>query len=334
MGDLNFFIVEDHDQEARTLQEALLDLGFAHCLGVAKSALAAREEITTHRDEADLVFLDLSIPLSGEGSRIDNNVGYELLEWIHTELNRPGARKTRVVIVSGQYDLTGIPDQKFRTGFEGTLIGVVHKESLKSGLGHIVAKLNRDPLLEDLIRLQLDIVAEYQTLHSSGASTKDRCQAAKLIACRILMNDGDYRAKQLGTCQYGDNLNTAIKQVIERRFKSDEGKRTYVEKKNMALGQKWEEFIWRGSMLEHLYGINNYRNKFEHLAQQPYTEEARHDEWEIPLELAEYFSRGDDVVEILQVQVRSLLRWYLPWHEQVYRPWASNQEVGKKDVQP
>jgi hypothetical protein len=82
-------------------------------------------------------------------------------------------------------------------------------------------------------------------------------------------------------------------------------------------------------MLEHLYGINNYRNKFEHLAQQPYTDESKHDEWEIPLELAEYFSGGDDVVEILQVQVKALLRWYLPWHEQVYRRWASNQEVGK-----
>jgi CheY-like chemotaxis protein len=282
MADLNFFIVEDHDQEARTLQEALLDLGFDRCLGVAKSALAAREEIMTHRAETDLVFLDLSIPMSGEGSRIDNNVGYELLDWIHTDLNRPGLRKTRVVIVSGQYDLPpGIPDQKFQSGFEGTLIGIVHKDSLKSGLGHIAAILNRDPLLENLIRLQLDIVAEYQTLHSSGASTKDRCQAAKLIACRILMNDGDYRAKQLGACQYGDNLNTAIKQVIERRFKSEEGKKTYIDKKNMALGQKWEEFIWRGSMLEHLYGINNYRNRFEHLAQQPYTDEFKNDEWEI-----------------------------------------------------
>lgn len=326
---LNFLIVEDHDQEARTLQEVLLDLGLGHCLGVAKSALAAREEIMTHRADVELVFLDLSVPLSGAGSRIDNDVGYELLEWIHTDLNRPGSRKTRVVIVSGQYDLTGVLDKKLRIGFDGTLIGVVHKENLKSELGQVVAILNRDPLLEALIRLQVDVVAEYQTLNSSGASTKDKCQAAKLIACRLLMNDGDYRAKKLGACQFGDDLNKAIKQVVERRFKSEAGKRTFVEKKYLAPGEKWEEFIWRGAMVEHLYGINNYRNRIEHLPQQPYTDESKQDEWKIPRDLGESFSRGDDVVEILQVLVKALLKWYLPWHEQVYLAWVNKQEVKK-----
>src|SRR5579863_5167039 len=100
--ELKYLVVEDHDQELRTLQESLLDLGMSQYLGAAKSGKSAREEIEAHLSDLDLVFLDLSIPVSESSSRIDNNVGFELLEWIHTSVNRQNDRPLRVIIVSGQ----------------------------------------------------------------------------------------------------------------------------------------------------------------------------------------------------------------------------------------
>jgi CheY-like chemotaxis protein len=297
-----------------------------HYLGAAKSGESARAEIEVHQSELDLVFLDLSIPHSESSSRIDNNVGFELLEWIHTSVNRQRNRPLRVIIVSGQYDLTGIPDQKLRSGYDGTLIGIVKKDELKPELGRVIAKLASDPTLEAMVRLELsDIVPDYQTLYSAETSALDKSKAAKVIACKLLTNDGDYRENRLGICHFGDDLSGAIRQVIEKRFTGPEGKKPYVDKKHLAANQKWGDFIWRGTMLEHLYGINNYRNRLEHLPQNPYVEDAPA-EWLIPPKVSKHFSEGNDVVPIIRSQVKSLLEWYLPWHEQVFLPWQKSQQ--------
>ena len=322
--DQRYLIVEDHDQELRALQNTLLNFGFSNHLGVAKSAQSGRDEITAHRAELDLVFLDLGIPESENASRIDNNFGYELLEWIHNIVNRQSGRKVQVIIVSGQYDLTGIPDEKLRSAYEGTLVGVVKKENLKDDLGRVIAQLGADPLLQELIRMELsDLIPDYQVLFGANTSTKDKCKAAVLIACRLLANDGDFREKRKGACQFGDDLGRAISQVIMRRFVAVEGKGPYVAKKYLAPNLRWDEFVWRGVTLEHLYGIKNFRNRFEHLAEQNYLDDSG-GEWQVPTTVATRFCQGDDVVEVIRLQVKSLLQWYLPWHEQVYLPWSKS----------
>ena len=327
---MNFIIVEDHDQEAQALQEALADLGFRpqNQLALARSALAAREEITRHEASLAIVFLDLCLPSSPDASRIDNEVGYELLDWLHGDLNRKGHRNIRVVIVSGQYRLTGVVDHALHSGYEGTLIGVVHKENLRADLTEVLATLTRDPLLETLIRLRVDVISDYQTVVNPTFSANSRCLAAKRIACKLLTNDSDYRNRKVAAASYGDDLNRAIKEVVEGRFKPDQKQKRRVVKSNIESGDAWETFIWRGAMLEHLYGINNYRNRIEHLAEHDYVcAPPGRNEWNIPHEEIEYFSRGEDVTEIVTLQIKALLRWYLPWHEQVYLPWAQGKRT-------
>jgi CheY-like chemotaxis protein len=324
-----FIIVEDHDQEARTLQEVLLEFGFRpeDCLALVASETEARREIITSEAELALVFLDLSIPTSESDTRIDNEVGYGLLDWIQTDINQRGGRRIRVVIVSGQYDLTGTPDKKFRTGFEGTLLGVVHKENLRSDLSQVIAELDRDTLLGDLIRFEVDIIQEYQIVVDAGSSVADKCQAAKRLACKLVMNEGDHRAGRLGSCRrYADDLSGAIKQLIKDRFNDNVPDVRRVTKSNIRSGDSWSKFLWRGVMIEHLYGINNYRNRTEHLPDHDYSgAPGTADQWEVPHDVLTYFSHGDDVEEIIQLQVKALLRWYLPWHAQVYLPWAKSQ---------
>jgi len=42
--------------------------------------------------------------------------------------------------------------------------------------------------------------------------------AAKRLACRLICYDGDFACNQEGSCVYGDNLNGAIRDLIEIRF--------------------------------------------------------------------------------------------------------------------
>jgi hypothetical protein len=76
-------------------------------------------------------------------------------------------------------------------------------------------------------------------------------------------------------------------------------------------------------MYQHIYAINTYYNQYKHLAQQPYTSPTgTQDEWTISKHELEHFTDGHDAVQIVPVLVKELLRWYLPWHEQVYLPWC------------
>ena len=78
-------------------------------------------------------------------------------------------------------------------------------------------------------------------------------------------------------------------------------------------------------MVQHLYTINAYRGIFHHLEEQAYS--LRHggpDEWNIPAEVLRRVEDGDRVIQAVELLVRELLEWYLPWHEQVYQPWASS----------
>lgn len=328
LTDLSYLIAEDKPKEATTLAEQLVAHGFdpGKC-SLARTASGARSEIGSAGGSPDLVFLDLAIPDIDEKSPPDANHGLALLRWIHDEWNPRHARKVRVAIVSGQYALSGVLDEELRKRYEGTLIGIVIKgqpEMLKGCL----AALSDDPLLNKLIQLGVGVETEYRTVVDPASSVEKQGKAAKQLACRLVMNEGDYRRGAIGACQYGDNLNKAIKELIEVRFKESAPNQRWVKKNNMQPGDGWGRFLWRGAMLEHLYGINNYRNRNEHIADHDYiSEDPTTDEWNPPYAILQHFRSGADVAVIIQAQVRALIQWYLPWHEQVYLPWLNAQKL-------
>jgi hypothetical protein len=175
-------------------------------------------------------------------------------------------------------------------------------------------------------RAHIDIDGEYEILTNTALTVNDRLKAAKRLACRLVRYDGDYRKQRVGACDgYGEDLNGAIKAIIEGRFVAP-GRHGVVKIANLGHGDYWEQFLWRGAMLQHLYTINAYRGVFQHLEEQAYTLGAdKPDEWKVPAEVLAQVERGHLVIQAVELLVRELLEWYLPWHEQIYQPWAARQ---------
>lgn len=70
--------------------------------------------------------------------------------------------------------------------------------------------------------------------------------------------------------------------------------------------------------MEHFSSINTYWNAYKHLGDRPFHNPTQDpDEWRIPNDLMERGKDGEIVVKIVELAVRDLLEWYLPWHEQV-----------------
>src|SRR5207245_4857261 len=134
------------------------------------------------------------------------------------------------------------------------------------------------------------------------------------IACRLVINEGDYRSGRVGHCsKYSDRLNHAIKELIENRFAPDSelSNRRHPSIKHVQPGDSWGKFIWRGLMYQHLYAINTYYNQYKHVSQQPYASPpGTHDEWLIPKTEMDHFTDGQDAGQLVQILVRKLSRRY------------------------
>lgn len=326
LADLRFVVVEDQPDAREEVLNALQKAGleYSNCVGEAASFSAARELIGESAEDIGLVFLDLSLPRQEGDNDLDKDLGYQLLDWIHTDLNNRPNVQIRVVIVSGEYSDYGVRDRNFRESYQGTLVEIAPKNDLPNAIARSLASLNRDELLERMQALRMPIVGEYLVVTDPQASTLARLEAGKEIACQLLINEGEYRNQSLGSCgRYSDRLNNAIKDLIELRFDLDpELNRRHPSVKYIPAGKSWGNFVWRGLMYQHLYAINTYYNQYKHVSQQPYTSPpGTTDEWTVPKAALDYFNDGQDAAQIVQILVKELLRWYLPWHETVYIPW-------------
>lgn len=326
LADVHFIVVEDQDHEREEVLNVLQKAGleYDNCLAEAATYSAARDLIDQNAKDLDLVFLDLNIPRDHLSGDLDKDYGYQLLQWIQSDLNTRTDIHIRVIIVSGEYSEYGVRDKDFRERYEHTLVDIASKSDLPNALGRCLAALGRDPLLERIKALRVPIVGEYLVVNNPQKPALARLEAAKEIACRLLMREGEFRKGSLGTCsQYADNLNKAIKDLIEQRFEVDAvTHHRHPSIKLLQPGTSWGHFLWRGTMHQHIYAINAYYNYYKHVSQQPYTSPAgTTDEWTIPKPDLDHFNAGHDAVEIVPIVVREVLRWYLPWHEQVYLPW-------------
>lgn len=326
LRETHFIVVEDDKEYRDEVLNALLKAGleYDNCLGEAETFAGARDIIDQHAKELDLVLLDLNLPREHKSGDTDKDFGYQLLDWVHNHLNSQPGVYIRVIIVSGEYSDYGVRDAGFRKQFDRTLVDIVPKKDLPSAIGRSLSALYRDDLLERITTLQIPIVDEYLIVVDPQQPALTRLQAAKDIACRLLMNEGDFRRQSLGSSdKYSDKLNNALKDLVEQRFEMDPNvNRRHPSIVYLKTGESWGHFIWRGLIYQHLYAINTYYNQYKHLSQQPYTSpQGTQDEWTIPKEDLDYFNEGQDVVQIVQVLVKELMRWYLPWHEGVYLKW-------------
>ena len=73
-----------------------------------------------------------------------------------------------------------------------------------------------------------------------------------------------------------------------------------------------------------VYVLNHYRNDHTHLPEHPYDEGTQRN-WAIPRDTLDRVRGGVTLGLVAEHIVRELLDWYMPWHEQVYLPWAEGR---------
>jgi CheY-like chemotaxis protein len=333
LDSLKYLIVEDKEADRLEVSNKLSDAGLSpeNCLGQAGTYDEALSMLESAAGDLDVVFLDLNIPRNERDSRPERGHGRRLLQTIHRDLNNRAGVEIQVIIISAEDLDDDMAGPMLRDLYAGTLVGTVPKDDLTKRLKTNLKRVLKDPILMRLRRGRVDVIDDYETLMDNSKDPDTRLGAAKRLACRLVRYDGDYRKRRIGACDgYGEELNSAIKELIESRFEPDLRGRVFVEIGKVKSGDQWANFLWRGAMVQHLYTINSYRNMFgAHQASRSYRiGGGASDEWSIPPEVLEKVEDGHRVLQIVELAVKELLEWYLPWHEQVYLPWAEAQTAG------
>jgi hypothetical protein len=174
----------------------------------------------------------------------------------------------------------------------------------------------------------------FEAVIDTSLPIKERANSARALAIRLVRNEVDFSNKELDfSAPFADDLNNLLKNHVESRFTPDAYGKRFVKAATIFTPGKWGAFLWRGATVQHLYTINSYRNLFEHINEQPYRNTSKDaDSWLIKPDALDYFESGEAVGKVLEIIVRDLLRWYLPWHEQVYLPWARGISGAKEGV--
>lgn len=321
-----FIVVEDVERDREEVLNQLADAGFrpANLLARPATFQDALEALDDHAESLDVLFLDLNLPRGATDSRPEKGHGRALLDTIHKNYNpRLGIR---VVVVSGEDLLDGFTDQTMYDAWPGTLVSIAQKSALSKTLSASLKRLRKDPLAQRIRRAKLDtVLADYESVIDSTLPVRERLRAARALALRLVRNEVDHHSGSVGaSIGYSDDLNGLIKDHVESRFAPALNDRRYIDIGKIQSAGGWDEFLWRGATVQHLYALNQYRNTFEHLRERPYHAGANNS-WQVPRDTMERAQAGHSTAYIAEHIVRDLLDWYLPWHEQVYLPWVEQQ---------
>ena len=315
-----FILVEDKNDDAREVLIQLNDAGFKpeNKFGKAENYDSAKSLLEDNAANLDVVFLDLNIPRNESDGRPEKGHGGALLDLIHKDLNQRGGIDIKVIIISGEDLHDGMQSSIYEDYYKGTLCGIVKKTDLATMLKASLKRLRRDPLRSRILRNNLDILNSYDVINDPGKPIRERLKEARKIGIKLLQTEIDHHKGFLNSCaDCADDLNGLLKKYVENRFIGR------VKISTVTPPGNWNEFLWRGTIIQHFYTLNSYRNIIEHLEEQPFRSVDNYPKiWEIPDDLLSTLESGFSVTKIAELIVKDLLEWYLPWHEQVYIPWC------------
>lgn len=318
-------IVEDKEEDLEEVLDFLGEAGFTKddILGNPNSYDDALALFDARARESDLVLLDLNLPRNADDARPEKGNGRRLLDHIHS-LNRRPQVHIRVIVVSAEtLDDTWDKEPLLRQ-YAGTLLGFAQKAELVDTLNAALAMFGRDPLRDEIIRVDAGVEGYYDKITDPNLPIRERLEEACGLATQLLRNDMDFTYKnQRASVPYADRLNDLIRKVKEDRFTPSNG-RHHISAANIQSPGGWSAFVWRGCLEQHLYTLLNYRNDYVHIRSKPFRNSSGKDDWEIGEDLLNSMDKGELLGQVIELIVRDLLRWYLPWHEQVYLPWKNS----------
>jgi CheY-like chemotaxis protein len=321
-------IIEDKDEDLREVSNYIADIEFCNgedILGTAGTYSDALGLLEEKSEETDVVFLDLNLPRDAQDARPEKGHGRRLLDHIHN-LNKRASVSIKVIVVSAE-TLDEVWDKEpLKKEYGATLVGFVHKAELPRMLKSNLRRLRRDLLRDRIRRGEIEVLNQYDSIVNPECPIRERLAEARSLAIRLVQYELDYFSRSLGSSDWlTDDLNGAIKD-LESRFNEDpKSGRRYVSASAIRTPGGWGAFLWRGTLIQHLYALNNYRNDHVHVNQKPFRGDGQsQDEWVIPPIVLVSAERGEILGQIVELIVCELLEWFIPWHEQVYLPWVQS----------
>jgi CheY-like chemotaxis protein len=326
-------IVEDKDEDRREVLNCLADSAFCDGEDILGTPATYDDALAVLREKAaevDVVLLDLNLPREERDARPEKGHGKAILDHIHL-LNRGASIHIRVIVVSAEELAESWDGELLKQAYPDTLVGVVRKADLKPMLRANLKRLRRDPLRDRIRRLGVDVLDQYDVTFDPTYPIGERVKEARRIAIRLVRYELDQWSGRVGASDgFADKLIELIKQVEDRFAPSQRDGRRRIDVSALTASGGWGAFLWRGTLVQHLYTLNSYRNDYEHINEKPFRGDGTTtNQWSIPPEVLDSLERGDTVGKIVELIVREILEWYLPWHEQVYLPWSSIAAGGR-----
>ena len=326
LRDVGYFVVEDREQSLRNVLQQARQAGFRKKIGVAENLAEATIALGEHWKEIDLVFLDLNIPADQSDSHPRKDHGQALLELIHKDFNRRGEHSITVIIVSGEVD-SDAERQLWVDHYSPTVLDLASKDNLTEDFRHCVQRYFEDPLKVAIRSIWPEAFANFDVVTDTGKSKNDRSLAAIQLGCVMLKNIDEFESANDGVpTSSSSDLNTLIKEYLGRNFDpASPNKPNQVYSNLRKLKRRRDEWGLRGYVVEHLYSVHKYRNAIIHLSDTGPFHDGRSDYaiWDGERDLISRLENAERTCKIIQLVVEDIVEWYLPWHEQVYRPWKS-----------
>jgi len=322
-------IVEDREEDLREVAICLAHEDFCgpdDIVGTAGTVADALKILESRSTDLDLVFLDLNLPAKPGDSSPEKLGGKRVLDNIHSLNGKPGVY-IKTIIVSGEdFIETQGSQELFMSQYEGTLIGIVQKADLATMLKQELPRFYADPLRDRIKLAGVNVLRHYDKILDPNCEITSKLNEACSLAIRLMCDELECTANRPGLgAKYRDDLNGLIWDLKKDRFKPDHRGKNHITERNIKTPGGWEAFLWRGTMEQHLQTLLRYRNDYTHMRAKPYRATGKN-AWDIPADVLSEIEDGKALSQVIVLIVKEILAWYLPWHEQVYKPWRETKK--------
>jgi CheY-like chemotaxis protein len=189
-------IVEDKEEDLEEALDCLGEAGFTRddIIGAPNTYEDALGLLNSRASEVDLVLLDLNLPRNEDDARPEKGHGRRLLDHVHN-LNRRPQIHIRVIVVSAETLDESWDKEPLLTQYAGTLLGFAQKAELIETLNSALCAYGRDPLRDEIIRVDAGVEGHYDKITDPNEPIRERLEEACALAIQLLRNDMDFTYK-------------------------------------------------------------------------------------------------------------------------------------------
>jgi CheY-like chemotaxis protein len=308
MENLRCLIVEDEADWQERFQRACQQRGLKDDqIKVVPDKARAFVELDAW--QPDIIVLDLGIPSRTDQGDVKLVHGRDVLKRVR-ELNRSGASRAVVLIVSGAID--DYSRQEYEED-QDLVVRAVHKKDVGDAVPELLKRAQKKALgvYRDLQNHWPEMLPRFEKLMKESTSPGDVLTEAYILANAMLQKLGDGLMGGSYPIPAADDNMFARIEVLR-------GNKSRLDHRSPYSGKESAKIYVDEIIYEHFQLIRNYCNCRRHIAGRATT--LQHDSLLDVTRIEEKaisdaLENMDRAPLILRPAIQDLLAWYLPWHK-------------------